>query len=193
MPLLETFANASARGFGAFLPAGGPAGAYEQISTQILGSAAATVEFTSIPATYKHLQFRITARSAETSQGNDPMFVTFNGNTSGYAYHRIYGTGGGVLSDQANAQSNIRMNDIATGNSSFVGFTGIILDLLDYKETTKNKTMRAFYGAFTFAFNNINLQSGLLTSTSAITSVLFDLNISNFVAGSRFTLYGIKG
>jgi hypothetical protein len=170
----------------------GPAGSYEQISTQILGAAAATVTFTSIPTTYKHLQVRLVCRSATTSN-IDNMFFTMNGASSGYAYHRLYGTGSSVASDQSNTQSRIVLQAIATGYENTNQATPMIIDLLDYANTVTNKTIRVFHGSTNSGFTNVALHSGLLTSTAAISSILFDLQFDNIAAGSRFSLYGIKG
>jgi hypothetical protein len=42
------------------------------------------------------------------------------------------------------------------------------------------------------AFSSVSLQSGLFNSTAAITSMTIFGNAGSLVAGSRFSLYGIR-
>jgi len=41
--------------------------------------------------------------------------------------------------------------------------------------------------------NNIALKSGLWVNTAAVTSISFANSSGDMVAGTRFSLYGIKG
>jgi hypothetical protein len=197
MPLLETFANASARGFGAFRPAGGPAGAFEQINTTILASATSSVTFSSIPSTYAHLQIRMTIRG--TANLNGGMGITMNGDTgTNYSRHNLFADGGSVYSQNATSQSRINTD---TNNAFFPAIPGepsqfgaSIVDILDYTSTSKNKTVRQFAGAYASNGYQVGLISGAYYSTSAINSVtLTQIGMTNFAIGSRFSLYGIKG
>jgi hypothetical protein len=74
----------------AFLAAGGD---FESIATATLGSDTATIEFTSIPSTYQHLQIRGILRT-DYSNITTGSYLEVNGDTTGpYAAHRILGTG----------------------------------------------------------------------------------------------------
>jgi hypothetical protein len=68
---------------------------YESIATVTVGSGgAANVEFTSIPATYTHLQVRGIGRSLEANTGVDVQYLRFNSDTgSNYAWHQLVGNG----------------------------------------------------------------------------------------------------
>lgn len=187
-PLLTTFASASARGW---FPGSAPSlGALEQISTTILGSTTASVTFSSIPSTYSHLQIRMVGRSANGSaQGQ--MFLTFNGSATGYAYHYVGGNGSSAYSGAATAQTAISLNYAPGSTATANTFSPAILDILDYTNTSKNKTIRFLQGQADSSLN-ISLNSGLWVSTSAITSITISAT-GSFVSGSRFSLYGIKG
>jgi hypothetical protein len=61
---------------------------------------------------------------------------------------------------------------------------------LDFSNTSKNKTIRALTGGIDTE-TDINLTSGAWYSTAAVTSITFAL-ATNYNAGSRFSLYGVK-
>lgn len=172
---------------------GGAAGAYELISTTVLSSATASVSFSSIPSTYKHLQIRMVTRSS--TNATTVAKITFNSTTTGYAKHRLYGNGSSVFSDATTSTTSFTtVTGPGTSDSSGI-YMPEIIDILDYASTVKNKTIRAFSGAeMSNTGDVIGLVSGLWQNTSAITSILFEgLSASSFAIGSRFSLYGVKG
>lgn len=195
MPLVQTFANASTRGWGEFLP-NGAAGSFDLISTTILGSSATSVTFdvTGLGATYKHLQLRVAART-DRSAYVDTANIQFNNDTgSVYTRHYLGGNGSSAFSGADTSQTSmlgVRITGATAGTSVFG--SGVV-DLLDVFSSTKYKTIRSFSGYTTGSGSEIYLFSGLWTSTSAATSVKLLPNIgTNFVSGSRFSIYGIKG
>jgi hypothetical protein len=178
---------------------GAAAGAYELIST-VNPTGVTTVTFSSIPQTYKHLQVRLTSRNSNTTTYNMEARLTMNGvGGTSYSYHRMYGQGSSVTSSAQTALPWIRMPyqsaSFASAGASVFGAT--IIDILDYTSTTKNKTVRALGGlAGVVATDNqrVDLVSGALYSTSAVTSLSYFWETSdNFSTGSRVSLYGIKG
>ena len=60
------------------------ANTYTLISSNVLGSSAASVTFSSIPATYTDLVLRVSART----DADDTSLITFNGTTTGYSKTR---------------------------------------------------------------------------------------------------------
>jgi len=97
MPIVGSFAGASARSYG--LGAGALAlDGFYQIATTTLATTAASIEFTSIPQTYTHLQIRGIARFSGAT-ASDNMRLTFNSDTSAvYANHLLLGTGASAVS-----------------------------------------------------------------------------------------------
>lgn len=165
---------------------------FESISTITLGSTGG-VSFTSIPSTYKHLQLRCSLI------GNDASLITvrYNGDTgSNYARHWIFGDGTNIGLNGEQNMSYWRGGVTPTSGTTTTIFTPIIIDILDYASTSKYKTGRSFMG---FDLNGAwgqgaYLLSGLWVNSSAINQI--DLNIqtgNGFIAGSVFSLYGIKG
>jgi hypothetical protein len=86
------------------------------------------------------------------------------------------------------------MAQVARGNSTASSFGAGVIDILDPFSTTKNKTLRGLGGITSSEATNIALRSGSWASTSAVTSITcLPFSADNWVAGSRFSLYGIKG
>lgn len=109
---------------------------FQLISTQVLTGSAASVTFSSIPGTFRHLQIR----------------VTYHQNTSGYLYfkanghttagstsgHYLIGNGSSVISDNHTSWAGYFFNGdtgAVDANGTSV-FTAAIIDALDYSQTT---------------------------------------------------------
>jgi len=164
----------------------------DSIQTVSLASPSSSVGFSSIPQTYQHLQVRVSARGTNAST-TGWGFMKMNAQATGTS-HYIQGTGsatdafayvnnGAPLSfiyPQANAAANI--------------YGGVVVEILDYAITTKNKVGRFVWGCDLNGSGNVGQSSLLLTSTSAVTQVTFhSWDGPTFATGSVFALYGIKG
>lgn len=183
---------------------------FESIATASVGpSGDAYVEFTSIPSTYQHLQIRGFASTSRTFYGTDSYHLRFNSDTStnyNYGYLRVDGgspaVSGGVVSYHYDTgQSEIYIGSaagtttIATSGDGAFGVS--VIDILDYKDTNKYKTIRTLSGVDINGVLNsyagfVYLQSGLWKSTSAISSIRITGDTS-FRQHTHFALYGIKG
>jgi hypothetical protein len=187
--MLIPFGVLSAAGAG-----GVEAGSYELIASEILTASQASITFSNLgdySSTYKHLQIRLTARTDRSGEAGDVLLVRFNADGgSNYAYHNLVGNGSSVFSGAASSQTEMWFWRIAGSTSTANSFGGMVMDILD-PYATKNKTVRALAG-FT-PTNEIYLNSGLWNNTASLTTISLDQIGSNFVAGSRFSLYGIKG
>jgi hypothetical protein len=166
---------------------------FESIATiTVSGGSTSSFTFSSIPSTYTSLQLRGIVR---TGANNETVWMRLNGDTgSNYSAHALKGNSDSTVGTDANANAN-KINPIAWT----IGTTGIwgasIIDIHDYTSTTRNKTVKAFFGADnndTTGAGKIYLASGSLRSTSAIDSVTIAAD-SVFTAGTTFALYGIKG
>lgn len=179
---------------GIFASSGAPAGSYELISSNIVsGSSTYEVVFNSIPQTYKHLQLRATVM-ANAGSGFSNLALEFNSiGGSSYGRHMLTGSGSSVTSAYTGGVQEAVVGQ-NTGNSSSIP-GAYIVDLLDYASTTKNKTLRSFFGVYTGSGNkSVGLWSGLFTDTSAISRILcHQQDGSPYYAGTRFSLYGVKG
>lgn len=172
--------------------------AYESIQTiTVGGTSLSSIEFTSIPSTYKHLQIRYIARDNRASTGADDMFMTFNSGASAtYSWRRLVAEGANPTSAGSGNESYISISAaaISRGNNSSNIFSAGVIDILDYTNTNKTKTSREFYGLDTNGGGGIAFSSGnWYGSTNAITSIKFTAEASSsFVQYTQFALYGIK-
>lgn len=180
---------------GILASSGGGGASFELISTQVLESAVSSVTFSSIPATYTHLQLRVVGRASSTGNSTAVLVKVNNDSSSIYAVHSLTGNGSSVTSFGLGATAPfLRGIDIPDAATVANGFGVSIMDFVDYASTSKYKTMRALYGKHSDANQLVGLASGVYQSTSAISRLdLTPQNASNLVVGSRFSLYGIKG
>jgi hypothetical protein len=188
-PLLGIIASANQRQFIA-------TGAYDSIATVTLSTSASSVTFSSIPSTYTHLQIRAIARSTTGGTAQDEIQLTMNGDTgSNYAYQFMYGNGGSAVAASATSQTYIRSAFAPRASATANSFGGLVLDVLDYTNTSKNTSIRSLSGGDLNDSNGlIALCGGLWMNTSAITSLTFRPESGNsFPQYTQFALYGIKG
>jgi len=169
-----------------------PSGAYDSIATTTVGSGgASSITFSSIPSTYTHLQIR--AITKNTSSSNFAA-MRFNSDTaSNYSAHYLDGDG---ASATAGAASNYDRSYFGyTSTSSQTNIFGVsVIDILDYANTNKFKTVRGLTGVDVNGSGGyIELNSSSWRSTSAITNINIFFSSNNFAEYSSFALYGIKG
>jgi len=171
----------------------GGAGAYDLLETTTLTSSASSVSFTGLGSysDYKHLQIRAVSRTNLANIGGAVKFVFNSDTTSSYAYHKLSGDGSSVSSADFINQTGIELAVGAGGNNPANQFATLVADLLDFSNPSKNTTARCLGGAST-NFSRIELHSGAYFKTDAVTSITMT-DAADFVAGSRFSLYGIKG
>ena len=70
--------------------------------------------------------------------------------------------------------------------------TNFIIDILDYANTSKYKTVRIALGSDRNGSGEVGLFSGLWQSTAAVTTIAINCG-QNYTTTSQFALYGIKG
>lgn len=172
----------------------------ELIQTYDVTSASqAAYVFSAIPQTYKHLQVRITGRFNSTASSTYIFSIYLNGydGVSNSARHSLECDGTSVTSAAGSSVTNIWGGYIAMNNYPTNAFSANIIDILDYSSTTKNKTIREMGGVVSTATSTskIALHSGFKNTTNAVTSLEISSDNGSifWMAGSRLSLYGIKG
>ena len=185
---------------------------FQSIATVVVPAAgSATIDFTNIPQYYTHLQLRCVLQDNRGTYGLDQLRVqvgsggTLDTGSTSYAWHYLRGDGaaataaGYATSGGDNASWQING---AVGTTVFGSFGGIIIDILDYANTSKNKTMKALSG------NDLNgsgpasvpgrvaLGSCVWLGSNALQAIntirLFPENATLFTQFSQVALYGIK-
>jgi hypothetical protein len=158
---------------------------YVAIATNTLGSAAASVTFSSIPGTYTDLV--LVCNTGVTAAGGYTLYMRLNGDTTTlYSGTRLSGNGSAAASYRASSLSfifaGLNLPNTLTNN--------VIFNLMNYSNTTTNKTV--LY-RMNDASGGVATGVGLYRSTSAITSIELsaEAGATTLLAGSTFTLYGI--
>ena len=166
-----------------------PQGAYDALSTVTVPSGGvASVTFAGIPNTYKHLQIR--CLMSDTGSGSASMTAQFNGDTgANYASHILLGNGSSASAAAYTSDTKIFSGYFYQGTNIF---GAAIVDVLDYANTNKNKTLRSLSGGDANGNGQMRLFSGLWMNTGAISSITLASNVGNFIQNSQFTLYGVK-
>jgi hypothetical protein len=169
-------------------------GDYELIESAILTSNESSVTFSNLgtySSTYKHLQIRGLARKNAT--GSDRILTRFNSDSgSNYAFHELTGDGSSVSSAGATSQTYAYLSIMLRSDETANNFSPFVADILDPFSSTKNTTARSLTGN-TASFNRVRLMSAVWLSTASITSISLTAQADSFVAGSRFSLYGVRG
>lgn len=168
---------------------------YESISTVTVGAGGSSaVTFSSIPSTYKHLQIRAIGHWSGTSNQYANGQLQINGDTaSNYSYHRLYGNGSAASADASTSTTKINTPWFPDDLYNTAIFGSIIIDVLDYQNTNKYKTIRTLGGFDGNGSGFVGLFSGLWMQTTAISSISISLPSYNLTQYSKFALYGIKG
>ena len=168
---------------------------YESIATVTVGSGGqSTVTFSSIPSTYTHLQIRSIGRTNRANTFDDlQLKINADAGNSFYS-HFLYGTGTSAV---AGNQTGVVVGAWGAGMSGASATSGVfaaaIIDILDYANTNKNKTIRALDGLDNNGSGTVAFSSSLWSSTSAINSIEISGLGGTIQQYSSFALYGIKG
>jgi hypothetical protein len=159
---------------------------YEPIATYTLGSAATSIDFTSIPATYTDLRVVFSGTAATSSY----PWMRLNGDTgSNYSDTYMYGSGTGTVGAKNTSISAWYMGawTLSTTIPSF--FTMDIFSYTNSKFKIGLSTGSTNYNGSGFT----DLIASVWSSTAAITSIkIFSDGGYNLNVGSSATLYGIK-
>ena len=193
-PILESIGSVKGFGWGA-LVAGS---SFESIQTVTVGGGgAANIEFTSIPATYAHLQIRGILKGSDTADDRTSIVVQYNNDTgSNYARHLVGGNGSSMFLDQVASTTARAGARLISSYASYASmFTTLVIDILDYANTNKYTTTRTLGGFDTNggSFQEIVLGNFLWQNTAAISTIKLVPGGGNFVQYSQLALYGIKG
>ena len=158
------------------------------LASTTLGSAASSVTFSSFSSAYKHLMILFMARSSATTGAYDTLAYQFNGDTAAN-YRSIANTTATTHASVAIIPNTTTFFPTQPG----IGRTTIFY----YNDTSSGFQKRTFTDtdsdigtSATSPFTTV--WGGTWTTVNtAITSVLMKTSNGNFVAGSRFDLYGL--
>jgi hypothetical protein len=160
-----------------------PTPTYTPLANITLGSAAATVTFSSISGAYRDLILVIESQGTTTADAR----LTINGSSSAiYNYVRISGTGSSATSGSG---ANQTIGVISSQPFSTTSQAALLtLQFMDYSATDKHKTVLVRSNA---ASTGVEAIVQRWASTAAITSILVFPSTGSWAAGGTFSLYGI--
>ena len=156
---------------------------YEPISTQtVSGTSTSTITFSSIPQTYTDLVLvSVVTQSADVASN-----LRFNSDTgTNYSQTRLAGTG-----SAANSSRDANSTGIQFSFGTLTALTNVIWQIQNYSNAT---TFKSCLSRNNNTYDWLGSTVGLWRKTpEAITTVTFTVSSGYIVAGSTFTLYGIK-
>jgi len=165
------------------------------IADSTLGADAASITFSSIPATYKHLRLVLSGRSTLGSVDN--LTVQFNADTgANYDTQYLYGNHATIAAAGV-AGSSIPYAGVIPGTNVVRGSMQAVVDMIipNYLGTTFEKVCFVCSGFSDSTVTNNYFWNSVTNwrNTAAITEVkLITHSSSNWKAGTRATLYGAK-
>ncbi len=160
---------------------------YESIATVSLSSSAANVEFTSIPGTFAHLQVRVYQMNTQIATTNLKLN---NDSGSNYSRHYLYGGGSSAVGASGSA-SQTSIGVLYNESTTYAAVS--VIDILDYQNTNKNKTVRSLMGWDANGSGYVFFYSGSwMNSSTAVNQLTFTPDGGTFATGTKFALYGIR-
>lgn len=159
-------------------------GTYTLIASNTLGSAAASVTFSSIPATYTDLVLVMNAIA--TTNFTNTNIVINSDTGANYSWTNLKGDGSSPSSARGSSTANLYLGLVNSGEAS----RGVYrFTFNDYSNTTTYKTILSAGG---LASNRVEYGVGLWRNTNAINSIQVVQGPDTFAANSTFKLYGIE-
>jgi hypothetical protein len=163
-----------------------PTPTYTPLATVTLGTAASSVTFSSIPATYRDL---IVVFAGTATATNSVALIRLNSDT-GSNYSSLNARGNG--SNAASASTTTTGAWFLQANSA-LGTTqsNAIGQIMDYSATDKHKTILSRGDTNNTEGPAVEMIAARWANTAAVTSVQVYLAANNFASGSTFSLYGV--
>lgn len=163
--------------------------------TIVTGSVAASITFSSIPGTYRHLLLQLVGLGDATSgTGGTTLQMQMNGDT-GSNYDTVSDDLSASGTDGVQAFSVASMGFHYFENASGSAYpTAVAAWIYDYARTAWNKMMSAT-GVMAYQSSSVGMRnklaSGMWKSTAAVTSLTIFPSGGNFAVGTVATLFGV--
>jgi hypothetical protein len=146
------------------------------------GAGDASVLLNNIPQTYTDLLVLVSARNTVVA---DEFYIYPNSNTSNLSYRLLRGNGSTVITANVHrfypTVSSDTANTFANGQIYIPNYTSSSAKSFSLDSVSENNGTTAY----------ASIEAMLWNDTTAITSLLFQLNSGNIAQYSSFSLYGI--
>ena len=166
-----------------------------QLADVLLSADAGNITFSGIPTQYRHL-YCVGALRSDRAATSDSVAIRFNSdsNSNYYGLSALIAHSNSLVTAERVAQNSIAIGDVAGATAAASEFSAIEFLMPDYANITRHKNIRS-EGFAVLANSTTNLKitlgAGMWTGLAAIAgTTVFPLNGSNWVSGSRLTLYG---
>ena len=165
-----------------------PTNTYVALDKITVGTAVASVTFSSIAAGYTDL---VIVGNLGTTSGSANIALQVGNTTidtaSNYSFTNVNGDGTSAASSRASSQAQIYIDYSAYATTTLT--STYIWNIQNYSNTTTYKTV---LGRSNTASRGTNATVGLWRSTAAINTIKLDTQSTTFLSGSTFSLYGIS-
>jgi hypothetical protein len=165
---------------------------YDKVASNTLSSATGTVDFTGIPSTYTDLV--LVATLGGTISGLS-FLTQFNGDTgTNYSCITYYG-----------AQTGTPPGTAIQGSGTYTSINSIYIPInsglptavkaaytLNIQNYASSNVYKHCYSRYNHGLTEVNVNASTWRSASAINRITMTTTSSTFLAGSVFTIYGIK-
>ena len=159
----------------------------EAIATTYLEANTASVTFSSIPATYEHLELRMSVMNDVT--GSAYYYFRLNSDTSSvYSNQRMTGTSSTVVGASSAGQSYLMAQYLPTIDEGAANYGVLVATYLDYANANKNTTVLWTNGSVIPA---TSVGISVWDDTEAVDEILIYCD-NEWQRGSSFTLYGLN-
>jgi hypothetical protein len=166
---------------------------YTLISSNVLASSAASVTFSSIPATYTDLVLRMSIRYDGSLVYGSTEIKLNSDSASNYSRTTLRGDGTSAVSERGSSNSVLLFPRSITGDTATANtFSNTEIYIPSYT-ASQNKPIAGFgVGENNATAANIAANAGLWRNVAAITNIFIQSNGTNLLTGSSFYLYGIS-
>ena len=171
--------------------ASGTAAGRVLLDSDTLGAAAASITFSSIPATHNHLELIVMGRGQGTTETTLRMLGRFNGDTTAANYARQIRLPSATTASDYSQASDASIGYLTAAGASPASAAGLSRILIPgYALTAFHKV--ALTQSYSGGINLLSETGMRWANTSAITSIeLRDADGGQFAAGTSAWLYGL--
>lgn len=154
----------------------------------------ASIAFTSIPQTHRHLSIEAAVRSSAATVATN-MVAQFNADTAAnYVWQRLSGSGATTGAAVSGGDTSIRFAEVPGTSVAAGEFAYATAKILAYSATLQTGlTSRSFNRFGPGGSMGVIIHGGRWGNTAPVTSIQLSLLAGNFIEGSIVTLYGMKG
>lgn len=161
---------------------------YEKIATTTLGSASATITFSSISSAYTDLRLVLVAKSTTGGSAIANARLTYNSDTATNYSRTVLAGDGSAAASYGN--SNVAYLDLASANLSSAQPSLLTYDIFSYAGSTFKTTLYEASQDYNGS-GAVERIVGLYRSTTAISAITITSTLNTYAVGTTATLYGI--